>query len=492
MSTRYLLFILILCQTIIAYGEMNNTRESPNSDIIIEKSATTNDTLDENMMQLDSMPIIDLSQYPEVNIKDLLDVYKSMDDESDNKEALNLLDLLNKAKENYILQAKNIAIQEAQATKESIYGRYSPSFDVGYGFNNVKKDSSSINSQQLQVNANWVLFDGASREFSLLSKDSLLKAAVADKEFTQESVFLQVISWYYQYFSIRGQIIAMHQKYNSIKKNLAKIEVLYNAGLQTIEALEALRAELNTTKYQIEELNQNLKQAKLQLALLSNYDIEKLKRDELPNPQYEEKKSMNIMMLEEQANSLGYEVNVLTYWPTISIFDTYNWNFGLDKAITSDIFLSSNYPKHQNVFGVNIKWNIFSGFSTNRQKEALRLSAMRLQTNILQAKKEQENNIIIYKQALQTSLAQINSAKASLKSATIAFNSIAQKYDAQLVPYTDYLDALTKRYNAESLYIQSLNNYELQKANYIFYSGQSILSYAVKNDEVDTPNKGMK
>ena len=333
---------------------------------------------------------------------------------------------------------------------------------------------------------------GASREFSLLSKNSLLKAAVADKEFTQESVFLQVIGWYYQYFSLRGQILAMHQKYNSIKKNLAKVEVLYNAGLQTIEALEALRAELNATRYQIEELNQNLKQAKLQLALLTNFDITKLKRDELPNPEYKEQKAMNIMMLEEQANSLSYEVNVLTYWPTVSIFDSYNWNFARDKSITQDSFLSSNFPKHQNVFGVNITWNIFSGFSTNRQKEALRLSTMRLQANIAQAKKEQENNIIIYKQALQTSLAQINSAKASLKSATIAFESIAQKYDAQLVPYTDYLDALTKRYNAESLYIQSLNNYELQKANYIFYSGQPILSYIAKNEETSTTNKEMK
>ena len=489
---RYLLAAIIASYALNAYDGMDYDINENNTDIVIEKSQDSNrDSLDENMVELDSMPIIDLSQYPEINIKDLLDVYGDINNR-DTKDSINLLDLLNKAKENYILQAKNIAIQEAQATKESIYGRYVPSLDVGYGFSNTKKDSTTLNNQQLQANANWIIFDGASREFSLLSKNSLLKAAIADKEFTQESVFLQVIGWYYQYFSLRGQILAMHQKYNSIKKNVAKIEILYNAGLQTIEALEALRAELNATRYQIEELNQNLKQAKLQLALLTNFDISKLKTDELPNPEYKEQKAMNIMMLEEQANSLSYEVNVLTYWPTVSIFDSYNWNFARDKSITQDSFLNSNFPKHQNVFGVNITWNIFSGFSTNRQKEALRLSTMRLQANIAQAKKEQENNIIIYKQALQTSLAQINSAKASLKSATIAFESIAQKYDAQLVPYTDYLDALTKRYNAESLYIQSLNNYELQKANYIFYSGQPILSYIAKNEEASITNKEMK
>lgn len=82
-----------------------------------------------------------------------------------------------------------------------------------------------------------------------------------------------------------------------------------------------------------------------------------------------------------------------------------------------------------------------------------------------------------YKKSILAAQTQINSAKAALKSATTSFDTISQKYQSQLASYNDYLDALIARYNAESTYIQSLNNYELQKANYIFYSGQTLLNY---------------
>ena len=102
---------------------------------------------------------------------------------------------------------------------------------------------------------------------------------------------------------------------------------------------------------------------------------------------------------------------------------------------------------------------------------------LRLQQGIEYAKNEQQNNIRFYKSAINTALSQIRSAEASLKSASISFENISQKYNAQLVNYNDYLDSLSAKYNAEATYIQSLNNYELQKANYIFYSGQALSDY---------------
>ena len=97
--------------------------------------------------------------------------------------------------------------------------------------------------------------------------------------------------------------------------------------------------------------------------------------------------------------------------------------------------------------------------------------------NIAYAKDEQKNNIRFYKRSIAAAESQIDSARAALQSARTSFETISQKYQAQLVSYNDYLDSLIARYNAESTYIQSLNNYELQKANYIFYSGQMLLDY---------------
>lgn len=52
-----------------------------------------------------------------------------------------------------------------------------------------------------------------------------------------------------------------------------------------------------------------------------------------------------------------------------------------------------------------------------------------------------------------------------------------KRYDANLVTFTEYLQALSTKYDAESTFIQALNNYEIQKANYIFYSGQELEQY---------------
>lgn len=418
---------------------------------------------------------------PNVEIKDLLDSY------DDNNGVLNLKEILLKAKDNYTLQAKDIAIKEATATRDSVIGSYLPSLDIGYNFNNTKSYIStwqrSLHSHQAIASANWTIFDGAAREYKLLSNNALIRAAIADKGYSEETMFLQVISYYYQYFSLKGQIIAMEQKKINIAANVARIEVLYNAGLETLDALEALKAELSSTEYDLESLRLNFEQTRLQLSLLTNSDIEKLKLVSINEPQDKEIQSLSITMQEEQASSVDYQVGQLTYFPTISLFDNYTWNFnnnalsvyGGDASMSNVI--ARQYPKHQNIFGVSVAWNLFSGFSTNRQREALQLSYQRLQKGIAYAKEEQKNNIKFYKKSITTALAQINSARAALKSARTSFESISQKYNAQLVSYNDYLDSLIMRYNAESTYIQSLNNYELQKANYIFYSGQMLLDY---------------
>ncbi len=448
--------------------------------LVIEKSGTMYDnTLDIDIHQnADSRSFDDIFVpvlSPDSSIKDVLDVYE------DTTGVLSLKDLLNKAGDNYTLQAKDIAIQEAKATRASVYGRYLPSLDIGYSFNSSRRNVSSwqpsTNIHSANASVNWVLFDGASREFSLLSNNALIRAAIADKGYSQEVLFLQVVSAYYDYFTLKGQIIAMEQKKINIAANVARLQVLYDAGLETIDALEALKAELSLTEYQLENLKLNFQQIRLQLSLYTNTDVNKLKLDSILMPKYNQNQSLNITMQEEQAQSVEYQIGTLTYWPTISLFDTFTWNFKTNVNSSGNALLSYNYPKEQNVFGVSVTWNIFNGFTTNRQKEALRLQNLRLKKGIEYAKNEQSNNIKFYKSAINAALSQIRSAEASLKSASISFENISQKYNAQLVNYNDYLDSLSAKYNAEATYIQSLNNYELQKANYIFYSGQMLSEY---------------
>lgn len=455
--------LAVFC-ALIAINALNAT-----SDIEIRKNGGTDMNLAKPFEEIFA------TMSPSTEIKDLLDKYDN------NEGVLDLKTLLLKAKQNYQMQAKDLAIQQAKATRDAVIGRYLPSIDVGYNFNMAKSYpqdswSKSLNTHQLQATASWVIFDGAAREYSLLSNNALLRAAIADKGYSEESMFLQTISLYYQYFSLKGQMIAMEQKKINIAANVARIEILYKAGLQPLDALERLKAELSSTEYQLESIRLNLEQTKLQLSLLANDEVQKLKLVAIRTPEDKEIQSLNITMQEEQALSLDYQAGIISYFPTISLFDTYSWNFKNNAESMGAGYLSQ-YPKQQNVFGVSVSWNIFSGFTTNRQKEALKLSSLMTYKNIAYLRDEQKNNIKFYKKSIIAAESQIRSANAALKSATTSFETILQKYQAQLVSYNDYLDSLIAKYNAESTYIQSLNNYELQKANYIFYSGQMLLDY---------------
>lgn len=456
----------VFCALFIALNALNAA-----SDIEIRKSG---DSAGMNLAK--PFEEIFATMNPSTEIKDLLDKYDN------NEGVLDLKTLLLKAKQNYQMQAKDLAIEQAKATRDAVIGRYLPSIDVGYNFNMAKSYpqnawQKSLNSHQLQASASWVIFDGAAREYSLLSNNALLRAAIADKGYSEESMFLQTISLYYQYFSLKGQMIAMEQKKINIAANVARIEILYKAGLQPLDALESLKAEFSNTEYQLETIRLNLEQTKMQLSLLANEDIEKLKLVPIRTPDDKSIQSLNITMQEEQALSLDYQAGTITYFPTISLFDTYSWNFKNNAESLLGVSAYSTYPKQQNVFGISVSWNIFSGFTTNRQKEALKLSSLMAYKNIAYMRDEQKNNIKFYKKSIIAAQSQINSAKAALKSATTSFETILQKYQAQLVSYNDYLDSLIAKYNAESVYIQSLNNFELQKANYIFYSGQMLLDY---------------
>ncbi len=111
------------------------------------------------------------------------------------------------------------------------------------------------------------------------------------------------------------------------------------------------------------------------------------------------------------------------------------------------------------------------------QKQSFRLAQLATEKNLAYKKNEQKKDEELYRKAIEVAQNQIKSAKASLISANLSYDNMKKRYDANLVTFTEYLQALSTKYDAESTFIQALNNYEIQKANYIFYSGQELEQY---------------
>ncbi len=142
--------------------------------------------------------------------------------------------------------------------------------------------------------------------------------------------------------------------------------------------------------------------------------------------------------------------------------------------------MKMSFPPTQNVLGVSVDMRLFDFFNLSKQKEALRYSALQAQKELAYKKNEQEKDEKLYRKSLEIAQAKIKSAEAALKSANISFENVAKRYNSQILNFTDYLQSLSTKFNAETTFIQSLNDYEIEKARYLYYSGQEIEDFIQK------------
>lgn len=388
--------------------------------------------------------------------------------------SLGLKELIERAKQNYELAGKEDGISKAQSEKVSAYLEFGPTISANYSYNyqTTPKINNYTGNQQAGVTANWELYSGFSTVNKVKQKEALYRASLADKEYTQENLYLQIIQQYYAYFTNYSHLLSLKQKRKLLDNNVNRLKKLYASGLTTIDDLESLKAEASLTDYQIAQAELDLEQNRLNLSLLTNSEVDKIKRDILKFPDMQaQSERADITSLREQAEGIGYQRKQLSYAPKVSLFNTFAYTDG--KASPIPI---GNEQKIQNTAGISVSIMLDS-FSLYKQKEAIGYSQMQALKGVMYKKEEQKKDIELYKKSLDIAKIKVSSASAGLKSAMISFENVSKRYDAQLVTYVDYLNALSQKFNAEATYIESLNNYEIQKANYVFHSGQNLQDY---------------
>lgn len=410
-----------------------------------------------------------------------------LDKQSQSEESIGrtftLAELIEGAKKNYSLEAKDLAILQAQANKAGAYSEFMPTIDGSYQYTNTNNPFMRLDGHTGNVKANWEFFSGLKTYNKIREKQSLYRASLEDKESTKDQLFLSIIEQYYTYFTNRARFLSLDHKRIQLQANVKRVERLFNSGLTTIDDLESLRAELLTTEHDIESVRLDIEKNKLTLSWLTNSDVGSLERRTIKAPVFnlsEDRHDLN--MLTYQAAGSKYQARQMTYLPTIGISDTYSINSGFTSGLhmkeaqtipgMSSMILRS-YPSYQNVVMITASIHL-DALTTYRQYEAARLGHLQLLKNLAYKKEEQKKDERVYRKSLEIAATKIKASEAALRSANIAFENVAKKYDAQILNFIDYLTSLTKKFEAEATYNQALNDYEMQKAYYIYYSGQDL------------------
>lgn len=426
------------------------------------------------------------------------DTQISTDESETNKASgrlFTLIELLEGAKKNYNLEAKELAILQAQAVNRAAYGEFLPTLDGAYQYQDTDNPSMRLKAHTSSAKANWEIFSGFKTYNKVREKGSLYRASIEDKEHTKDQLFLNIIEQYYGYFTNRAQLLSLEQKRTQLESNIKRVERLYNAGLTTIDDVESLRAEVLATEHEIANIKMEIEKNKFMLSLLSNTEVEALERKTIKTPLFKlDENRHDLNMLNFQAQSAKYQARQINYLPIISVSDTYVINSDITKGglrfkgNPGDFFpgatsWDSMYPMMQRQFPLNQNQIMISAtihldaLTIYRQNEAARLGYMKSLKELAYKKEEQKKDERMYRKSLEIAVAKIKASEAALRSANIAFDNVAKKYDAQILNFTDYLQSLTKKVEAEATYNQALNNYEMQKAYYIYYSGQDLAQH---------------
>ncbi|MCH5312979.1 MAG: TolC family protein [Helicobacter sp.] len=399
-----------------------------------------------------------------------------------------LTDLIEGAKKNYNLEAKDLAILQAQATSRAAYGEYLPTIDGAYQYQDTDNPSMRMKTYTGSIQGKWEVFSGFKTYNKVREKGSLYRASIEDRENTKDQLFLSVIEQYYSYFTNRAHLASLDQKRIQLQSNIERVERLYRSGLTTIDDVESLRAEMLATEHEIANIKMEIEKNKLMLSLLANTEVQELERKKIKTPLFKLDSRHDLNMLNYQAMSAKFQARQINYLPTLSISDTYVANSDITKSgaltLKGDLtgmgglanilpMLQRQFPLNQNQIMINATIHL-DALTTYRQYEAARLGYLRSLKELAYKKEEQKKDERMYRKSLEIAVAKIKASEAALRSANIAFENVAKKYDAQILNFVDYLQSLTKKFEAESTFNQALNDYEMQKAYYIYYSGQDL------------------
>ncbi|MCI5968120.1 TolC family protein [Helicobacter sp.] len=398
-------------------------------------------------------------------------------------DSIHLKALLQNVRENPLIEARNMESKALRLKKKALFAEYLPKVALGYAYQNTLNPDIFYPERVdgMFLEAQWLLFDGLKREGKLEIADYKIKAKEAEAKSTKDKLELKIIQEYFNALSVEGKLNALKHQQKELEESIAKYEKFYGVGLATLGTLEAIKAQSYQNSYAIESLKLAYKVHLEQLSLLSGVQVVSLNANaKLQEVSLETKKQQREDL---QANFYALKAresakSQYTYLPQIALTNRYTRYNSHNRNIPLLPFaIPFSDPSHQNMFGISISFTLFDSLATLRARESARLNALAENLEYAYLKDSQDKELIIAKEALKSAKEKITWAKSGVKSSSIAYSYAKEKFNAQLIDYTQYLNALSSLLNAQSFYDEARFLYEIKKAEFLYKNGNALVEF---------------
>lgn len=396
----------------------------------------------------------------------------------------NLREILLSIQNNNLVISKEYATLSKQSEMESKKNSFFPTIDLGASYDNTNKVSAFQFKDRYTASAKLEmdLYDGGAKYSNFSKAKNELNATKYSKTSLSKSLKLQAITDFFECLSLDAEIKAKLDAKKAISEELVRVKKFVSAGLLPKDEEDRLRASYDAIEYGLEELDLAYKSTKKELELIVGKNIDSFGESHFKQTIQNELAALDdITSLDYTKSSIIDSARAMEsiYYPSIKLRDTYSyyWYENSDSSNMPPSFsgLSDSFKiKEQNVLMLSANIRLFDFGAVKDAKNALLLSSKSLEEEIKYKTKEQKLKQDISILNIQSIQKRVLSAKSALVFATSAYESISKKYQASLVDYVTFLDALKSKTQATSIYKRALNDLEVAYANHYYFSGKNL------------------
>lgn len=383
-----------------------------------------------------------------------------------------LLDFANK-NNNLIQATKFTEDAKAQDVKTKTNALY-PTLDIGGSYQHFKElnafQPGDIYTAYAKVG--YDIYDGGKKSSLVDSAKSEYKSSEFNTNATKQSLNLDIVQNFYLIKNLKASLVAKQDANKSLLEQLNRIKKYFEARLATQNDIDRLQSSYDTNNYEIEVLKFQIIQATNTLELKVGKKIDNVENStfiEVLNNEFEENNIIKSMKAKKDALISNIQVINSSTLPQIKLENTYS-KFDYKN-------IDPRYEKgvdEQNNLTLSASIRLYDFGTLRSEKQAMIIQSQALNKEIEYKLEEQKTENSISLARISANKAKIISAKSAFKAAKSAFEIMTEKYNAGLVDYVSYLDALTSKTNANVAYEISLNELQNAYAMHYYFNGKNL------------------
>lgn len=390
----------------------------------------------------------------------------------------NLEELVSLSIQNRLVESSQNSLESIQKEYDSVQSGYMPKVDVGANYSTTNKETASIadKSSTTYASINYKLYDGGKKYDVYKSYESTIKSNKESHEALKNEIALEVTNYYFNYLSYIAAKDAKQKEIEQLQSQHSRLGNFLAVGSTTEDELEKIISRVEIANVDLHEIELNIQ------TILHNLEYivgQKVVIDS--GSSLQELEAATKEALRYDIKALEYDLQTLLsnakseksgYLPTVTLDNTYSY---YDKEFKNSTF-NTNLDE-QNIFSVNLKWNIFSFGETQNKYESKYKQYLSLKSKYEYEKNRANVDLQLALKAYDISKMKLQSAQLGLKAANSTFELVKSQYENGLVDNVAFLESLSEKYSALSVLEKSKNDLEIKKAYIIFHSGNNLIGY---------------